>query len=929
MKIKKKKKKKTTKTTTTGVDDTVVDGDIAYSVAFRSSSTTDPGFNTQTGTSITYNINNRDNDVDTRGVWVDRMQLTTTENGAGDFFTIRLGSQPTTQVTIPLLVSDSTEGTITPTSISFLSNDWFIPKTVSVNPVSDNIVDGDVIYQINISPAISADPLYSSFVNPLGNNTVTVTNRDATLAGINITPPRLGGLFRTSESGVDINNGNNFFDAVLSSQPISNVILSVRSSNPAEASVDQSTLTFTPANWNINQRVLISGVDDTSVDGDQSYTIIVSPSAGTDPAYLSLPATIMTGVNIDNDGVVNLVVAPAFPATIRLTEGNPGSAQTFRFSLQTAPQFPVTIPVSSSDISESSVSVSSIVLNSVNFRTGVQFSISPVSDGVTDGDITHSLVVGPSTSQDPSYNARFSQNVQVITVDSSTNTVLPITVVNNGNTNPNGQLVVTEGSSSQLVVRLPSQPTESVTVPVTVPTGNGLISASPTSVTFTPANWNIPQTVQITRSDDNINSGTVPFSVNVGPSTTLSGQPYTQQQTFPGTSNDNDGASTSSPIVINNIPSATIGQSGFQVSTSEVSGSSVNSVLSLRLGFAPTSAVTVVISSSDPSEGIPSPNSLVFSSGNWNSVQTVSVIGQDDQLIDGTVSYSIVMRMSSADSRFSNVETIIPAVNNDNDASNIIVSPQSGLVTTESGDNTNSRFTVVLSSQPTGQVSLSVGSSDITEGSAIPSQLLFSTSSWNVPQTVTVTGVSDNVVDGDVIFSVTVGSAQSSDPAYNGSPSVQVSVTNRDVDNGGGTVVITTAPSGTPLPTFAPNRLPSSSDDSLASWAIALIVIAVLLFCCLLAFLLWRWHRSKKAKDKQRELDNLGSPHPVPPPASYSNGSANPINTEFGSPPGYTQPDVVCLPCDDSVPVGEPVMSYPDTRQSLYTPSPPPPVMYY
>lgn len=79
---------------------------------------------------------------------------------------------------------------------------------------------------------------------------------------------------------------------------------------------------------------------------------------------------------------------------------------------------------------------------------------------------------------------------------------------------------------------------------------------------------------------------------------------------------------------------------------------------------------------------------------------------------------------------------------------------------------TTDNFSVVLTSQPTANVVVSAASTDTTEGTVSPSSVTFTSSNWNVPQTVTLSAVDDTVVDGTVNYSVTLATA-SSDPAYN------------------------------------------------------------------------------------------------------------------------------------------------------------------
>jgi hypothetical protein len=115
-----------------------------------------------------------------------------------------------------------------------------------------------------------------------------------------------------------------------------------------------------------------------------------------------------------------------------------------------------------------------------------------------------------------------------------------------------------------------------------------------------------------------------------------------------------------------------------------------------------------------------------------------------------------------------------------NDTAGITVSPTSGLVTTEAGG--TATFTVKLNTQPAANVTIGLSSSDTTEGTVSPASLTFTPSNWNTPQTVTVRGVDDQIVDGNVGYTIVTAAATSSDPNYNGLNAADVSVTNNDND---------------------------------------------------------------------------------------------------------------------------------------------------
>ena len=86
--------------------------------------------------------------------------LVTTEAGGTATFSVVLDTQPAADVTIALVSSDTTEGTVAPASLTFTSADWNVPQVVTVTGVADGIPDGSVAYTIALAPATSADPNY-------------------------------------------------------------------------------------------------------------------------------------------------------------------------------------------------------------------------------------------------------------------------------------------------------------------------------------------------------------------------------------------------------------------------------------------------------------------------------------------------------------------------------------------------------------------------------------------------------------------------------------------------------------------------------------------------------------------------------------------------------------------------------------------------
>ena len=100
----------------------------------------------------------------------------------------------------------------------------------------------------------------------------------------------------------------------------------------------------------------------------------------------------------------------------------------------------------------------------------------------------------------------------------------------------------------------------------------------------------------------------------------------------------------------------------------------------------PTAAVTIELSSSDPTEGTV-PASITFAPAAWNVAQTVTVTGVDDALAsDGDVAYTIVTHGDQRRHRSTTRSTRRPTSRSptlDNDGAGITVTPTAGLITTE------------------------------------------------------------------------------------------------------------------------------------------------------------------------------------------------------------------------------------------------------
>ena len=119
------------------------------------------------------------------------------------------------------------------------------------------------------------------------------------------------------------------------------------------------------------------------------------------------------------------------------------------------------------------------------------------------------------------------------------------------------------------------------------------------------------------------------------------------------------------------------------------------------------------------------------------------------------------------------LEPIVPSM-----GPGIVVSQTAGLSTSESGGQDS--FTLVLNTQPSANVTIGISSSDTSEGTVVVSTVTFTSSNWDTPQTVTVSGEDDSDLDGDVAYTIITFAATSLDADYSGLDADNVSVTNLD-----------------------------------------------------------------------------------------------------------------------------------------------------
>lgn len=734
-----------------GVDDDVADGTQPYRIALGAAQSGDPNYNRRDPNDV--NVSNIDDD--TAGITVSNASmLRTHERGDTATFQIALNSKPTAAVAIGVSSNRASEGTVSPSSITFTTANWAAPQTVTVKGVNDDVADGNQIFRVVIAAAQSTDGKY----NGIDVTDPTVTNVDNDSPGITVRYAPSTGLSTT-----ELNAGTATFTVVLDSQPTADVTVPLHSSNTKEGTVSPASLTFTAANWAAPRSVTITGVDDEVADGMQPYTVLTDPATSNDGKYADLDAIDVPVSNIDNDSA-GITVSDVTGNTIEN-----GAGASFTVVLNSEPKQDVTIALSSTDTGEGIISPSSLTFTPLNWAAPQKVTITSVDDSVADGAQPYTIQTAAAVSQDGGYNELDARDVSLSNIDDDSPGIT-VTAAK-GNTNE-------DGSSTTFTIVLRSQPTADVDIPISSSDKDeGTTSVS--SVNFTTADWAAPKTITVTGEDDPSADGNQPYSI-------LTGAAVSEDEGYSGLD--------AGDVDLLNIDDDSAGLlvSETKGTTSE-GGANTSFTFTVVLTSKPTATVTVPVTSSDETEGTVSPESLVFTTVNWGSKQTVTVTGVNDDVADGAQPYTVQLgEATSQDAKYAGQDPPdVAMTNTDNDSAGIDVSEAVGN-TSEGG--TTTTFTIVLRSKPTASVTIPLASSDETEGTITPDQVVFTTDNWSAKQTVTVHGENDNVADGPQPYVIQTGIATSADAAYAVINADDVDVINVDNDVAGITVSAASGP---------------------------------------------------------------------------------------------------------------------------------------
>ena len=611
-------------------------------------------------------------DDDAAGLTLSAPTLTVSE-GASKGYTVALATQPTGEVTVTIGGTSGTDLSVDESSLTFTTSDWGTAQTVTVSAGEDDDASDDTVTLTHT--ASGAD--YGSVSEDLA---VTVTDDDT--VGLTLSAPTL-----TVSEGA-----SKGYTVALATQPTGEVTVTIGGTSGTDLSVDESSLTFTTSDWGTAQTVTVSAGEDDDADDDTAT--LTHTASGADYGSVSEDLTVTV---TDDDAAGLTLSAP----TLTVSEG---ASKGYTVALATQPTGEVTVTIGGTSGTDLSVDESSLTFTTSDWGTAQTVTVSAGEDDDASDDtatLTH-------TASGADYGS-VSEDLAVTVTDDETA----------GLTLSAPTLTVSEGASKGYTVALATQPTGEVTVTIGGTSGTDL-SVDESSLTFTTSDWGTAQTVTVSAGeDDDASDDTVTLTH------TASGADYgsvSEDLTVTVTDDETAGLTLSAPTLT--------------VSEGASKGYTV------ALATQPTGEVTVTIGGTSGTDLSVDESSLTFTTSDWGTAQTVTVsAGEDDDADDDTA--TLTHTASGAD--YGMVTQGLTVTVTDDDAAGLTLSAPT--LTVSEGDSKG--YTVALATQPTGEVTVTIGGTSGTDLSVDESSLTFTTSDWGTAQTVTVSAGEDDDADDD------------------------------------------------------------------------------------------------------------------------------------------------------------------------------------
>ena len=728
----------TTSTLVTGIDDTTFDPaeTIVVDIASVSGgSAVETGGNQQETITIT-----DDESTPVVNLSVNTSSVSESAGSGAIVVTVSLSNASPTSTTVGLTTTGSQTATgggvdYTLNSSSLLISAGSTTATTTIDLVDDALVEGVETIELEVSTVSSA-----SGVSENGTQQYTINLTDNEASPI---------VSLSASSPIAENGGVSTVTATLSAAAAQSTTVNLLFSGTADNGTDYSLsgAAITIAAGSTSGSITATGLDD--LLNDEAETVVVdidTVSGGNGASESGTQQATITITDDDNPPVVDLLVSAS---SVNENAGSAAAVITALLDHAATVDTLVTLSPSGTADNGSDYTLDNFTISVSAGATSGTTNLNLLQDSVSENpaetivlDIT-SVSGGDSASE----NGTQSQTITLVDDEATPQITLAPT--------PASPIAENGGTST---VTLTSSVISSSAITVTLAPGAGATATgggtdySLGSSSLVIAAGSSTQTTTITSVDDNIAEGNEAVVLDItgvsGGGAAESGTP----QQIAVTITDDDSA-------------------GFTLSktTASVAETGTTDTFTVVLNSEPTANVTLTLGDNDSSEVL-YPSSVVFSTGNWSTSQTVTLTGKDDDVDDGNRSTLLTLIPGSGDGNYNSpslAARTVTVTTTDNDSAGFTISRTTADV---SENGTSVTFTVVLNTEPTNTVEFDITSDDLSEARVSPGSLTFSTGNWTVSQTVTITGWDDSDDDDNVTSttSVAIDQPNTLDSVYDG-----------------------------------------------------------------------------------------------------------------------------------------------------------------
>jgi gliding motility-associated-like protein len=365
--------------------------------------------------------------------------------------------------------------------ISIPAGDYTTPVSISI-PASVLTILGDLTVEPDETINLSMNTFVTVIAGPAVNSVYTILNDDNSTASVSATTPVI------AEGGPGAAGTGTF--AFAFSNPVSTArTVSYTVTGTATSGTDFVTLpgSFVMPAGALTYNLTLTSIADLLVEGDEMVRVTITGVSGSPAVSVNSTPAVIT---IDDDDVPAILYSPS---AVSMAEG---STATIEVWLQNAPAGTVTINISTLMAGLLNISPVTLTFNASNFSAHQLITLQSIENEVL-GDQTDNVIltVNDALSYDP--------------FDPLPDIIIPVAIVNNDVpsivANP-ASVTVAENGTAVFTVSLSAAPASGSVVVDMVSNNTAVATIDIAQLTFTTANYNVPQTITVT----GVNNNTVP-----------------------------------------------------------------------------------------------------------------------------------------------------------------------------------------------------------------------------------------------------------------------------------------------------------------------------------------------------------------------------------------------------------------------------------